>query len=830
MRDLKIFPGRNLSMNLVECGKRITTFVAILFVCAALVTATGQARAVDLEDALVDFSNVHQLYACSDQKLWDEYEKIIKDAAFHEYVYSILGEGDSKIPLLRQWVAAALFRNGMEQIRQGEFAQAIALFDELEQRFAKDIPISYNSVPDDSVSPQEWAAAAQNNKGAVLARQGKFAEAVAVYDELMERYGIPHQKKRLNAWREEYAAQGKSGKQGEEASTKRQEEAAIPVEILAQIFVETKIPVEMLVGLSKEGLKRYLRYDIPPHGWIAAAAAAFNKGQILRKQGRFAEAIALYDENFILRKKDGMDDHEGEVDPGDFLATLAQVERELNFPTDNETDNEIEQILFWRLFIKAQISKAEMLEQQGESEAALALYEEIGWHFSAWMHSHAAFNADAVIQEYFVKAWIKKTNAYSARKESRQVVVNANDIFSWGWGYGWGAKFRNNPVVQEMLFTALLEWARTTQQNGDLRRATNLYQTLYGYFGEQKPEVREIVFSAFLELAKTAARQGQLAEETGDADAQDYQSMEMALYEEIYARFGRDREPLMRARVDQMLRDLLARAEQQQAVEDEADCYDLACARYIRALLDDAHLENAEDAEETAAMADKPYHPREKNEPEPVRESLSSLPQAEAIHKLKPMLIALLLDPPTRVDTDTLHDEIEHRFGGDNDPEVQKQVARSLLDKGSAHFYDNRIDEAIAVYDEVIRRFGNDAGSVAAALANSAEAALVLGRKAEFTRRAETLRASADASKTDKAVMSFLIWLADPETPLQSVQDAMYAASDEAYRWSFTKVRPLIDALPEKRKNQAACFVAYLERSYRNRQSEKWLQECLEEQ
>jgi tetratricopeptide (TPR) repeat protein len=206
---------------------------------------------------------------------------------------------------------------------------------------------------------------------------------------------------------------------------------------------------------------------------------------------------------------------------------------------------------------------------------------------------------------------------------------------------------------------------------------------------------------------------------------------------------------------------------------------------------------------------------------------LSLLSPEEADRKLKSILIALLLDAYKMHDAHESiegYDEIAQRFGDDQDPEVQKQVGRALLHKGKAlNHQADKLEEAIAIYDDVAQRFGNDM-DVTSALANAAEAALILGRNEEAVQRAKALQAHADADKGDKIIMAFIIWLADPKTPLQHVQKAIQAAGDRTeFHWSFTEVKPFIDNLPKTRKKQAGCFIDY----FTQYASKKELQACL---
>ena len=54
------------------------------------------------------------------------------------------------------------------------------------------------------------------------------------------------------------------------------------------------------------------------------------------------------------------------------------------------------------------------------------------------------------------------------------------------------------------------------------------------------------------------------------------------------------------------------------------------------------------------------------------------------------------------------YDEIVRRFGEDPDPELRRQTARALFNKGVALGRLERPQEEIGVYDEIVRRFGED--------------------------------------------------------------------------------------------------------------------------
>lgn len=75
--------------------------------------------------------------------------------------------------------AGGLFNKGMALSRQGNEAGAVAVYEELIGRYgARDVP-----------GVQEHVASALINKALFLSQQGNATGAIAVYDELVMRYG-----------------------------------------------------------------------------------------------------------------------------------------------------------------------------------------------------------------------------------------------------------------------------------------------------------------------------------------------------------------------------------------------------------------------------------------------------------------------------------------------------------------------------------------------------------------------------------------------------------------------------------------------------------------
>jgi len=56
----------------------------------------------------------------------------------------------------------------------------------------------------------------------------------------------------------------------------------------------------------------------------------------------------------------------------------------------------------------------------------------------------------------------------------------------------------------------------------------------------------------------------------------------------------------------------------------------------------------------------------------------------------------------------TLFDDVVHRFGDNDSPDIRKYIAMALFNKGAALGEQGKAEEKIALYDEIARRFGKD--------------------------------------------------------------------------------------------------------------------------
>jgi tetratricopeptide (TPR) repeat protein len=205
-------------------------------------------------------------------------------------------------------------------------------------------------------------------------------------------------------------------------------------------------------------------------------------------------------------------------------------------------------------------------------------------------------------------------------------------------------------------------------------------------------------------------------------------------------------------------------------------------------------------------------------------------------------------------------EEIDRRFGQDASPDVREQVANAIFNKSVVLWRQGKAEEALAIYEEIERRFGQDTSpgvrlSVVSALVNEAvtlfesndaagalavsdsalarcgnfpppvlqkqcfyalEASvaplLALGKPRDAAQRIRQVQKQLSTTDGDRAIMTFLLWLAEAQTPEQTVREAIRALpSDVQFGWTFDSIRPFVLDFPAPRKARAQCFFAFFE-------------------
>ncbi|MDR1424473.1 MAG: tetratricopeptide repeat protein [Azoarcus sp.] len=155
-------------------------------------------------------------------------------------------------------VAISLIDKGAALVEQEKFEEAIAVFDDIVRRFG--------SVY--SARERRWGAMAFTNKGVTLLRQGKIEEAIAVFDDADRRFSSDNAPEVRGCGAQALYYKGNTlaeqGKTGEAIA----------------VF---------------DDIQSHYYHICTPDVQKRLATAQFYKGVILEEQGRTGEAIAVYD-------------------------------------------------------------------------------------------------------------------------------------------------------------------------------------------------------------------------------------------------------------------------------------------------------------------------------------------------------------------------------------------------------------------------------------------------------------------------------------------------------------------------------------------------------
>jgi hypothetical protein len=128
--------------------------------------------------------------------------------------------------------------------------------------------------------------------------------------------------------------------------------------------------------------------------------------------------------------------------------------------------------------------------------------------------------------------------------------------------------------------------------------------------------------------------------------------------------------------------------------------------------------------------------------------------------------------------------------------------------------------EAVDCCDVLLTRYGRIENPTLqlycqSALVNGVEYLLVLGRHTEANQRIQDALKRIDNTNQTYAIIHFLRWLMETDTPPPQVLTAIRAlAPTVEFTWRSDDIRPLVDKLPTTRKTQAECFIEFFEQHH----------------
>ena len=150
-------------------------------------------------------------------------------------------------------------------------------------------------------------------------------------------------------------------------------------------------------------------------------------------------------------------------------------------------------------------------------------------------------------------------------------------------------------------------------------------------------------------------------------------------------------------------------------------------------------------------------------------------------------------------------------------PSVQELYVDALYNKGMILSSMDDLPAAIICYEDLLARYAQSENpqiqqKCQSARANLAEFTLINGQSEVALNHINQLLEQSDKITPDFAIMHFLRWMAAPETPQQSILNAIRELpTDMEYSWSWDEIRPLINQLLEPRKIQAKHYIAFFE-------------------
>ena len=529
-------------------------------------------------------------------------------AAIAAYDDVIVRFADAQEPALKEQVARALILKGFMLDRSGDHAAAIANYDDLIARFADA----------QEPAPREWVARALFNKGFTLRETGDLAAAIAVFDDVIARFADAQEP----ALREQVASALVSkglalGDTGDHA-------AAIAVfdDMIAR-FADAQEPA--------------LREQV--------ASALVSKGLALGDTGDHAAAIAVFDD-MIARFADAQEpalkeqvawalgfkglalgqtgDHAAEITVYDDVAARYAGAQE---PVLRER------------VAGALFNKGLALAQTGDHAAEIAVYDQ--------MIARFADAQEPVLRELVARALFKKGFALGQTGDHAAATTVYDDVAARYAG-------AQEPVLRERVASALFNKGLALGQTGDYVAAITVYDEVAARFAEaREPAMQELV-------ARALFNKGLALDQTGDYVAA------ITVYDEVAARFADAQEPALR---EQVARALFNKGF---ALGRTGD--------YAAAItVNDDVVARFADAQESAlregvarALINKGFALRQTGD------------YAEEI---------------------AVYDDVVARFADAKEPALRELVARALINKGLALGQSGDNAGAIAVYDDFVVRF-----------------------------------------------------------------------------------------------------------------------------
>lgn len=534
--------------------------------------AIGMARGLDLDR--LDGSQLRDVMSSmQDAADWiqDQTDEEIEAHRLVAECAQRIASGDPAPWLAQRWARALLYRSRVHESR-GEFSQALALCEEIVERFG---------------DLHDYVARALGGKGHNLDGLGRIEEAIAAYDEVIARF-VSSTEPEVIRW----VAWARVDKVRDLLKLQRYREAiALADEVVQQASVEGSEDLSRQLGWALSDKARALEELEWPEEALATfdeiiarfsvsldaslveqtAAVLVDKGRLLSRMDRHEEAVAAFDEvvarfgrtadrglriqvawaltskgrslRELSRKDEALaaydqtvarfaDSQESKlvrqaaaalVDKGLCLESMGRNTDALNAYDDvvgrfaARKDAEIEPEI-----VSARYFKASLLASLERFEEALALNEEL-------TSQHRESNAPLVASRV-AAAWVNKARCLG-KLERGQEALEAYDALL--------ARYEHepHPLIQAEVARAMIYKARAVEPQ-DMEAAAKIYKQVIERFEDaSEPALQEAVARAFVALGDMLARINQ-------------PEAAIAAWDQVIRMFGENRDRGVQAQVE----------------------------------------------------------------------------------------------------------------------------------------------------------------------------------------------------------------------------------------------------------------------------------------
>lgn len=178
---------------------------------------------------------------------------------------------------------------------------------------------------------------------------------------------------------------------------------------------------------------------------------------------------------------------------------------------------------------------------------------------------------------------------------------------------------------------------------------------------------------------------------------------------------------------------------------------------------------------------------------------------------------ALCLNFDNRLDDElATYDDLVNRFDESEQLGVQFTVAKALVNKGVTLTQQKRPDEALATYNGLVSRYGESEQPklkdiVSRALSHNAELSLLLELPEISEQKIYIALDHLDSNSFHSSVMKFLLFLLGKVDINLVLQDIEQLTEDTKFNWSFNEIRDYLNQFSGMKGEQVQAFLRFFE-------------------